>query len=58
MPKKKTKKKKGYLTSRKAKGRAIRALAHSTPGGKGKISKRQRAKSFAKSKKKTKKKKR
>lgn len=41
-------KKKGYLTTRKAKGRALRSLAKTTPGGKGRISKRKRAKSFKK----------
>ncbi len=42
------KRKKGYLTTRKAKGRAIRSLAKTTKGGKGKISKRARARSFKK----------
>ncbi len=40
--------KKGYLTTRKAKGRAIRSLARTTPKGKGPISKRARARKFKK----------
>jgi len=46
MPKKK--KRKGYLTTRKAKGRALVSLANTTKGGKGRISKRKRARSFKK----------
>lgn len=42
--------KKGYLTTRKAKGRAIRSLAKTTKGGKGKIKNRARAKNFKKRK--------
>lgn len=40
--------KKGYLTSRKSKGKALRSLAKTTKGGKGKIKNRARSKSFHK----------
>ncbi len=43
----KKKRKKGYMTTRSAKGRAIRSLAKTTKGGKGRISKRRRAVTFA-----------